>query len=562
MASGPSKGIWIPIGASTKELNAALAEAGIQLNMFKGKAEDAAGGMHAFEQGLKGTQREMRGHDRMVNFYVKQLAEIIPVGAGAKGAIAGIAGAASEAAFSFGKAVTPLGMMILAFEGIKAVVSVFEYMHDKSLKNAESLAKLAEQYFNLKNAIEDVARAESGRAKLSGPKQELKNLSGMRAVWEESEAIARQPGATGADKTNAADQRTIFFKMGGFDKERILQAQVRAEELREQNESLRRATEFESKRLIIQAKGSNEFVKARVEYNAEMKMLEMDALTERIPTVEEFYSRQAEIQAKYNERVLNEQHRIQAALQASFEKGNMEYEMAGGDNGVLLKEEHLAAGELKRLMDEFDHRLKAYELEVKPSEDMDPKNMLGSKDKDVRITSFKEAMGEGKSFKDQLSGIADAAANIGNAFSSWGDIVGGAGGKILKVLGSMFSAAAAVAIAMAAAAPPPWGIISMAAVAAGLIATIAQVVASPVAPGRRAGGSTSAGSSYWVGEYGPELFTPDASGNITANGDLAGMGGGGLTVNINASALDQAWWNTHQTEIIRTLSDASRNRRI
>lgn len=41
---------------------------------------------------------------------------------------------------------------------------------------------------------------------------------------------------------------------------------------------------------------------------------------------------------------------------------------------------------------------------------------------------------------------------------------------------------------------------------------------------RAAGGPVSSGRSYWVGEHGPELFTPTASGSITKTEDLGGSG--------------------------------------
>jgi len=50
-------------------------------------------------------------------------------------------------------------------------------------------------------------------------------------------------------------------------------------------------------------------------------------------------------------------------------------------------------------------------------------------------------------------------------------------------------------------------------------------------PARALGGPVMGGSSYLVGERGPELFTPGSSGNITPNG---GFGGGNtITVNVN-----------------------------
>jgi len=51
-------------------------------------------------------------------------------------------------------------------------------------------------------------------------------------------------------------------------------------------------------------------------------------------------------------------------------------------------------------------------------------------------------------------------------------------------------------------------------------------------PGRASGGSVSAGRPYMVGERGPELFVPGASGNIVPN---HAMGGANVTVNVDAS---------------------------
>ena len=52
---------------------------------------------------------------------------------------------------------------------------------------------------------------------------------------------------------------------------------------------------------------------------------------------------------------------------------------------------------------------------------------------------------------------------------------------------------------------------------------------------RAGGGGVSSGSSYIVGERGPELFTPGTSGHITPNG---GGGGGGVVYNIDARGAD------------------------
>lgn len=50
--------------------------------------------------------------------------------------------------------------------------------------------------------------------------------------------------------------------------------------------------------------------------------------------------------------------------------------------------------------------------------------------------------------------------------------------------------------------------------------------------GRAIGGPVSAGTTYLVGEQGPELFTPSQSGGITPNNKL-----GGITININGAMI-------------------------
>lgn len=57
--------------------------------------------------------------------------------------------------------------------------------------------------------------------------------------------------------------------------------------------------------------------------------------------------------------------------------------------------------------------------------------------------------------------------------------------------------------------------------------------------GRAAGGPVNAGTTYLVGEKGPELFTPGINGNIIPNNKLTGGSGGGAVFNITVNgALD------------------------
>lgn len=67
------------------------------------------------------------------------------------------------------------------------------------------------------------------------------------------------------------------------------------------------------------------------------------------------------------------------------------------------------------------------------------------------------------------------------------------------------------------------------------VANVAKSVGSKISNvfsgGKAQGGMVSSGSSYLVGEHGPELFTPGTSGAITANNKMGG-GSGSTIVNI------------------------------
>ena len=53
--------------------------------------------------------------------------------------------------------------------------------------------------------------------------------------------------------------------------------------------------------------------------------------------------------------------------------------------------------------------------------------------------------------------------------------------------------------------------------------------------GKASGGPVKKGTTYLVGENGPELFTPSGSGNIIPNG---GTGGGNVTINVTGTMMD------------------------
>ncbi len=70
----------------------------------------------------------------------------------------------------------------------------------------------------------------------------------------------------------------------------------------------------------------------------------------------------------------------------------------------------------------------------------------------------------------------------------------------------------------------------------GLLGSLASAVSGLFggAPGRATGGSVTGGSAYMVGERGPELFVPTASGRIETQGQ-GRRGPVNVTVNVSAS---------------------------
>ena len=76
--------------------------------------------------------------------------------------------------------------------------------------------------------------------------------------------------------------------------------------------------------------------------------------------------------------------------------------------------------------------------------------------------------------------------------------------------------------------PPPFSFIAAAAAVGMGLAQVAQIRSQSYS-GKALGGPVMGGTSYIVGESGPELFTPQGTGSITRNGDL----GSNQPVNVN-----------------------------
>jgi len=78
------------------------------------------------------------------------------------------------------------------------------------------------------------------------------------------------------------------------------------------------------------------------------------------------------------------------------------------------------------------------------------------------------------------------------------------------------------------------GLLGGAARGGGIVSTLASAASALFggAPGRATGGPVTGGSAYIVGERGPELFVPTASGRIASGGGQ----GGPVTITVNVAA--------------------------
>jgi hypothetical protein len=105
--------------------------------------------------------------------------------------------------------------------------------------------------------------------------------------------------------------------------------------------------------------------------------------------------------------------------------------------------------------------------------------------------------------------------------------------------------------------PPPFNFIAAAAVIGMGLAQVATIRNQQYS-GRQLGGPVMGGTTYMVGENGPELFTPNTTGSITRNGDLGG--GGDVQVNFTIVANDTQGFDqlltSRQGVIKQIISDA------
>ncbi len=123
--------------------------------------------------------------------------------------------------------------------------------------------------------------------------------------------------------------------------------------------------------------------------------------------------------------------------------------------------------------------------------------------------------------KDATDDIADAGEELGLIFASAFEDAVVEGEKLSDVMKALLKDIARMILRMTVTKP------------------IANAIAGAFSGARAAGGSVLGGRSYLVGEEGPELFTPGATGFITPNNAIAGAGGHTVSYTIDARGVDE-----------------------
>ena len=130
-----------------------------------------------------------------------------------------------------------------------------------------------------------------------------------------------------------------------------------------------------------------------------------------------------------------------------------------------------------------------------------------------------------------------------NLFGSIADVMKESEGEQSGIYKAMFALSKGFAIAQAALnlstaisqasiLPYPANIPAMIQAGASGASLVSAISSASYGGAREHGGPVSSGSSYLVGEAGPEIFTPNISGGITSNKKSFG-GDGGQAINVN-----------------------------
>lgn len=233
-------------------------------------------------------------------------------------------------------------------------------------------------------------------------------------------------------------------------------------------------------------------------------------------------------------KTLDESYAVLGAKDADYYDIKADIMQAAADAQAKIDEAatEKAQGTLDKLLEQLEGEESAIEASYSRRLEMlkDANKVLGLEQE--KYAEFVRAIGEKRrseeedAEKEKLQGRLSLAGEFTDRFAS---LAKGESSKLLEVqrAGAIVSATISGASAYMKALDTG-GPIAGPAMAAMIAAQTAIQIAT-IAGARAMGGPVSAGKTYLVGERGPELFKPSASGDVISNSALGGMG----NINVN-----------------------------
>lgn len=525
--------LLVRFGADSSGLRKELEGVQGELQKFPKAAESATKGAEkgfsSLGEAAKRYARDQRAEAKTAGFFVNQLADVIPISSEAKGSLTELGGAmVGGGALGIGLAVATVSVGLLAkafYEQSKAAEEALA----ATKKWGDDLRQQLDQNLNAARLLNaEIREGALGRAQVQA------DIDRAAAANKLAEATKRKAEADKAfaDAEESMQQTGLFFGYADTKKN--------AEEATKNYESA-----LENVRAVT----------ARTE--AELTKTRIAAGKEQTRAVEEAYDKQtAAAKADYDKRLKMAQDA--AKLGEPFASG-ADDNMLGGRTFTKLDE---SRPDMQRFNDLVAEQARVWEETRTPAEkyadelerlrtlydetaiDQDTYNRAVAKATDayaqsnqVAATMF-SAVGHG--FRELITGansLAGAAEGVWNrmldAFVSMVEQM------VVKWLTAQaVMAAASVATAGAGAGPASW----LGGVYGGGLG--AEFFAD--------GGDIRAGQLAIVGERGPEVFVPGASGKIIPNDQLGG--GGSRTIVIAPQLADgygfADWWARNEDHIV------------
>jgi len=494
-------------------------------------AHKAAAGSKGFEQALKEARAEIRQSDRLVNFYVQQIAEIAPVSGTAKAALAGTAGVMLELGQAAARGFAPLAVAMLAFEGIKAVAGVMSSLGEEAKKAQEEINKLYAELVKLKAA--GVGITGGGELAVAGADvaaKEARAAELRRRIEEDRAANAGFAGYTRAEQEELAALERVLPLLRQKVEELGRQHQVKLDLARAEASEKARAGQTERAGSILEkdrqaAKAAEEA--ARAEENKLAKLTTQLAVVQARDDLEraevERLGKMVELQTQLaNGTVTQAAFALEAALAqeqyfGSVQKAIAAQEAADAKHRLELAQQN---ADLYR-----GQALQAADSGVNESAGQD----LGKNLSQSVVEAQKNAAEAAKRYSTQVRNEWQATGDaIADSFRAVGQAIGGSVGSKIAVVGSLISQMVALAVANQGQGDPYSAFGRVAAMAALMVSTLASLPKYDV-------GAWKIGSDHVATVHRGEMIVPARDGQADAMRELLSRGGdGGSTFNIYA----------------------------